>query len=226
MPSAARPLVKLVVYVPETHAEAVREAVCQAGAGHIGNYGECTFGSAGMGTFRPEAGATPFIGQPGELERVPEVRLETVAPRAALPRVLRALLAAHPYEEVAYDLFSLENPWPDAGLGRIGTLEAPVAAGDFLQTVRRVLQAPRASFIGDPTRPVRRVALCTGAGGDFLEDALHAGAELYLTGEVKHHQALLARQHGLAVIDAGHFATERPAAALLSEYLRAPLSPR
>ncbi len=113
----------------------------------------------------------------------------------------------------------MENPWPDAGLGRIGTLESPVAAGELLQIVRRLLPAPRAMFLGDPSRPVRTVALCTGAGGDFLEDAIHAGAELYLTGEVKHHQALLARQHGLAVIDAGHFATEHPASALLRDSL-------
>lgn len=218
-PSTARALVKLVVYVPVTHAEGVRAAICQAGAGHIGRYGECTFSSAGQGTFRPDAGATPFLGQPGVLERVPEVRLETVTPRNVLPRVLHAMLAAHPYEEVAYDLLSLENPWPDAGLGRIGTLETPVTAEEFLHAVRRVLPAPRASLLGDPSRLVRVVALCTGAGGDFLEDARCAGAELYLTGEVKHHQALLARQQGLAVIDAGHFASERPASALLSEHL-------
>jgi len=217
--STSRSLLKLVVYVPETHAEVVREALCQAGAGHIGRYSECTFSSAGIGSFRPDAGTSPFIGQPDTLERVPEVRLETVIPRAVLPRVLRAMLASHPYEEVAYDLFSLENTWPDAGLGRIGTLEAPVLAGEFLETVRSVLPSPRASFIGDPAKQVYRVALCTGAGGDLWEDALHAGADLFLTGEVKHHQALLARQHGLAVIDAGHFATERPAVALLAEYL-------
>ncbi len=219
-PSGVQPLLKLVVYVPETHIEAVRTAMGQAGAGHIGHYRECTFSVAGTGTFQPEEGATPFIGHPGMLERVPEIRLETVTPRALLPRVLQAMLAQHPYEEVAYDVFSLQNPWPGAGLGRIGTLDTPTTGVDFLQAVRDTLHAPRAALIGDPARKIRTVALCTGAGGDFLDDALHAGAELYLTGEVKHHQALLAREHGIALIEAGHFATERPAVALLADYLQ------
>ncbi len=219
VPTEARPLLKLVVYVPEAHAEAVRVAICTAGAGHIGGYDACTFAAAGMGTFRPGPGTQPFIGTTGVLARVPEVRLETVVPRPALAGVLRALLAAHPYEEPAYDLLPLENPWPDAGLGRIGTVEA-TTAGVFLQHVRDTLAAPRAALVGDPARPVRTVALVTGAGRDFLDAARSAGADLYLTGEVKYHHALLARDVGIAVIDAGHFPTERPAAALLAGWLR------
>ncbi|MHB9026846.1 MAG: Nif3-like dinuclear metal center hexameric protein [Armatimonadota bacterium] len=225
IPSAARPLLKLVVYVPETHMDAVRTAICRAGAGQIGNYAECTFGAPGIGTFRPEEGTTPYIGTPGgELERVREVRLETVAPRANLGPVLTAMFAAHPYEEVAYDLIPLENAVPGAGLGCIGELPSSTTAGDFLAKVREVLRAGRAVLIGDAGRPVKTVALCTGAGSDFLEYARGAGADLYLTGEVKHHAALLARQQGLAVIDAGHFATERPAVDLLADYLTAHFS--
>jgi len=220
-PSEARPLLKLVVYVPEAHLDAVRDAVCMAGAGHIGLYSDCTFGSPGMGTFRPLAGASPFIGTRGELERVREIRLETVVPRAQLVRVLDAMLAVHPYEEVAYDLIPLDNAWPDAGLGRIGTLEAPVTVAAFLDRVQTVLRTERLALIGDTGRPIRRVAICTGAGGDFTELARRTGADLYLTGEVKHHQALLARDHGPVIIDAGHFATERPAVALLADYLTA-----
>lgn len=220
VPTPHHPLLKLVVYVPETHVEAVREAICQAGAGAIGRYRECTFGAPGIGTFRPEEGARPFIGRAGVLERVPEIRLETVVPRAALSCVLAAMLAAHPYEEVAYDLFSLENRWPAAGLGRVGLLPHPMSAEAFLHRVRTLLDAPATSFIGDPARMVHTVALCTGAGGDFLDDALHAGADLYLTGEVKHHQALQARQQGIALIAAGHFATERPVVHLLADYLQ------
>lgn len=220
LPSTARPLLKLVVYVPESHVDAVREAVCNAGAGHIGHYSACTFGAPGTGTFRPEEGTRPYIGQAGVLERVPEVRLETVVPKAVLGAVLAAMQASHPYEEVAYDLFTLENPWPGAGLGRIGTLAEACPAGEFLARVRQVLGTDRLALVGDAAAPVRTVALCTGAGGDFLDAARRAGADLYLTGEVKHHQALLAQQCGPLLIDAGHYATERPAAALLAGVLR------
>jgi len=220
-PSEARPLLKLVVFVPEAQLDAVRDAVCAAGAGHIGLYSDCTFGSPGMGAFRPLAGTSPFIGAPGELERVREIRLETIVPRAQLPRVLDAMLAVHPYEEVAYDLIPLENAWPGAGLGRIGMLDAPMPVPAFLERVRTVLGTERPALIGDTDRAVQRIALCTGAGSDFTELARRAGADLYLTGEVKHHQALLARDHGPVIIDAGHFATERPAAALLADYLTA-----
>lgn len=221
VPSVARPLRKLVAYVPETHVDAVRTAICEAGAGHIGRYADCTFAAPGTGTFRPGADTSPFIGTPGTLERVPEIRLETVVPRARERAVLDALFASHPYEEVAFDLLPLENAWPDAGLGRIGTLEAPTTAEAFLGTVRRVLGTDRLALVGNPHQPVRTVALCTGAGGEYAEDAHRAGADLYLTGEVKHHQALLARTRGLAVIDAGHFATERPAVELLADFLLA-----
>lgn len=219
VPSAARPLLKLVVYVPETHAEAVRAAICAAGAGHIGRYRECTFSASGTGTFLPEEGTQPFIGVAGQLEQVREVRLETVVPRALLETVLAAMRKHHPYEEIAFDLFSLENNWPQAGLGRIGVLDSAMRASEFIERVAQVLHTNRLAFIGDYDRMVRTVALCSGAGSDYLQDAARRQADLYLTGEVKHHHALLARQLGLAVIDAGHFATERPAVHQFAEYL-------
>lgn len=219
IPTAARALLKLVVYVPESHVDVVRTAICAAGAGQIGHYSECTFDTLGTGTFRPEAGTHPYIGETGVLERVPEVRLETVVPKHALSAVLQAMHASHPYEEVAYDLIILEIPWPEAGLGRIGQLPAPVTAAAFTERIKTVLQAETLEFAGDPQRPVHTVALCTGAGGDFLGAALRQGADLYLTGEIKHHQALEARQSGMAIVVAGHFATERPAVPLLADYL-------
>lgn len=216
--STARPLLKLVVYVPEAHVDAVRAAIAAAGAGHIGNYAECSFGAPGTGTFRPGDATNPYIGTPGELEKVDEVRLETVVPKPALGAVLTAMTAAHPYEEVAYDLLPLENAWPDAGIGRIGVLDA-TTAGAFRDRVADVLGTTRLSLAGPADRPVRTVALCTGSGGDFLGAAQSSGADLYLTGEVKHHAALLARQANIAVLDAGHYPTERPAVNLLAGYL-------
>ena len=221
VPSTASPLLKLVIYIPTTHVEAVRAAICAAGAGFIGRYTDCTFGTEGMGTFRPLPGTHPYLGTIDQLEHVPEVRLETVVPKSRLDAVLNAVFAHHPYEEVAYDLFPLENAWPNAGLGRVGRLATPVSAETFLARVSQQLQTDRLLLIGDRQRPVQTVALCTGAGGDFLLDAQRAHADLYLTGELKHHQALLAQQYGITVIDAGHFPTERPAAALLAEYLAA-----
>jgi len=221
VPSPTRPLLKLVVYVPGTHAEEVRVAISDAGAGQIGDYAECSFAAPGTGTFRPGAGTHPYIGAVDVLERVPEVRLETVVPKTLLSPVLSALFAAHPYEEVAYDLITLENPWPDAALGRLGRLDAPTTAGAFLSFVRETLPAPRAVLLGDPAQPVDTIALCTGAGGEFLDYATRAGANLYLTAELKHHQAIIAGRSAPAVIDAGHFPTEYPVSALLADYLSA-----
>jgi dinuclear metal center YbgI/SA1388 family protein len=220
LPTEARPLLKLVVYVPATHLDAVRAAIGDAGAGHIGNYDQCAFAAPGTGTFRAGAGAKPFVGTVGELERVEEVRLETVVPRPICGAVVAAMRKAHPYEEVAYDLLPLENPWVGAGLGRVGRLAEPTTVAGFLARVRTVLHTDRIGVVGDPDAPVRTVALCTGSGGDFAIRARGAGADLYLTGEVKHSQALLARQQGLALLDAGHFATERPAVPLMADYLR------
>jgi len=220
LPTAAGKLLKLAVFVPQTHAEVVRAALCAAGAGHIGNYSDCTFSAPGEGTFRAGDNTHPFIGRTGELARVAEVRLETVLPRELLPAVMAALRATHPYEEIAYDLYPLENILPDAGLGRIGTLATPVSVAEFTAHVAKVLATDTLKVLGDPGKQVRTVALCTGAGGDFAVAAQAAGADLYLTGEVKHHTALLARDAGMAIIDAGHYPTERPMVPLVAKHLR------
>lgn len=221
LPNSARPLLKLVVFVPESHQEELRAALCAAGAGQIGHYSDCTFSSSGQGTFRPMAGSKPYIGETGVLESVTEQRLEMVVAKSALAAVLNALKAVHPYEVPAYDILPQEIAWPGAGLGRIGRCQQTVSMAHFAAHVDEVLSVPRIAMVGDPSAKVSRVALCTGSGGDFLPDAIRAGADLYLTGELKHHQALLARQQGIAVLDIGHFASERPAVPLLADYLEA-----
>lgn len=217
--SESRPFLKLVVYVPSTSEYSLCTALAAAGAGAIGDYSECTFASRGEGTFRPGEGTHPYIGAPGELTRVPETRFETIVPRSRVGAVVKALYAAHPYEAPAFDLLPLENCWPGAGLGRIGKLPKPETAAAFSKRVVMVLGTDRLDLVGDPSRQVQTIALCTGGGGNLVEEAAAAGADLYLTGEMKHSQALAAAQRGLCVLTAEHFATERPAVSLLAEWL-------
>ncbi len=213
-------LFKVVVFVPRGFEEKVREAMCAAGAGFLGKYRDCTFQAPGTGTFRPLPGASPFLGRIGELERVEEVRLETVVPEQKLGAVLRALAEAHPYEEVAYDVYPLRNPGVKYGLGRVGMLAEPRPLGVFAEGVRELLGVREVRVAGDLERAVARVAVCPGSGMGLLEQAVAAGAEVYLTGDVRHHEALEALRRGLSIIDAGHHATERLIVPVVADYLR------
>lgn len=214
-------LCKLVVFVPATHLEAVHDAVCGAGAGHIGKYSDCTFRLSGTGTFRPLPGADPYLGQVGEREEAAEVRLETVVPEGRLEAVVRAMLAAHPYEEVAYDVFRLDNPGLPRGLGRIGTVTETIGLQQVAELVRDRLGLDYVRVAGDPRRGVRTVAVCGGAGASVIPAAVRAGADVLITGDLKHHDADEALARGLALIDAGHFGTEKRAGQWLADWLRA-----
>ncbi len=200
---------KLVVFVPAGHEASIADAVFAAGGGQIGAYEGCSFRAPGVGTFRPGEGTSPFIGQPGEAEQVQEFRFETIVPRARLARVLEALTAAHPYEEVAYDLIPLQNRVPGAGLGRIGRLPAPVTLAAFAAQVKTALGCGHLRLVGDASRQVRKVALCGGSGAGLLRAAHRQGADVLVTGDVKYHDARQAEELGLALIDAGHFSTEQ-----------------
>lgn len=215
-------LLKLAVFVPGDEVNRVADAVFSAGAGKIGNYGRCSFRACGTGTFLPEEGARPYVGRVGCEERVGEVRLETVVPAERLTAVLTAMRAAHPYEEVAYDVYPLENASPLHGLGRVGELPRPARAADVVRMFGQALGGaePQAAY-GDLTGEVRRVAVCGGSGGELWRDALAAGAELYLTGELGYHHGLGAAEGGLIAVAFGHRETEGPfvphVAALLRE---------
>lgn len=218
---AQSPWYKLVVYVPQGYEEIVRQAICAAGAGRTeGYYDNCTFRGAGTGTFRPLEGAEPFLGEAGEVNQVPEFRLETVVHRAQLEAVLTAMLAAHPYEEVAYDLFKLAPDPQQAGMGRIGTLPQAVPLERFLAQTARALQIEDIAFCGDRSRLVQTVALCGGSGSSFLKEAKRAGADVYVTGDMKYHDGQLAQELDLPVIDAGHFATERLILPIMAQHLQ------
>ncbi len=200
--------VKLVVFVPPDHVESVRNAVSDAGAGWIGNYSHCTFMTTGMGTFKPLEGTNPYIGKTGELEQLEEMRLETIVSFDKLDSVVRAMLEIHPYEEVAYDLYPLENAAPAYGLGRVGTLDEPLSFNRFAERVKASLDLPLVRLGGSLESKVKKVAVCGGAGAEFWPDALRAGADTIVTGDVKYHVAQDMLANGLKFIDAGHYGTE------------------
>ncbi len=204
---------KVVVFVPQPVRLDVLTAAFDAGAGRIGAYAECSFSGSGLGTFFGDEGAEPAIGQAGRREVVREWRVEFACPAERLAGVLAAIRSAHPYEEPAIDVYPLApgfiNP-SDPGAGRIGQRLAPVPLGELAAEVARLLDAPAAQFVGDPARLVRRVAICCGAGDDFLPDSARLGADVLLTGEARFHGALEAEALGMALILAGHHATERP----------------
>ncbi|GAB6180119.1 Nif3-like dinuclear metal center hexameric protein [Desulfotomaculum defluvii] len=199
---------KLVVFVPVQQIEAVRQAISQAGAGWIGNYSDCTFGVQGTGTFRPLEGTKPFIGQQGQLEQIEEIRLETIVPQHKVKNVIMSMLKAHPYEEVAYDLYPLENQLSTVGLGRTGRLMEPKSFADFIIAVKEALGLAAVKVGGNMWRDVRKVAVCGGSGAELWPLAAAKGAEVYITGDIKYHTAQDMLAAGLNFIDAGHFATE------------------
>jgi dinuclear metal center YbgI/SA1388 family protein len=199
--------VKLVTFVPTDHVEAVLDALASAGAGTIGDYERCAFRVDGQGTFRPLPGADPHSGEVGEVALEDEVRVEMEVPRRRIGAVVRALIASHPYEEVAYDLLPL-LAGAGVGFGVVGTLDPPRRLDELAATLRARLPAPHLRFAGEPSRPVTTVATVGGAGDGLIGAALGAGADVYVTGDLRHHVTLDALEQGLALIDAGHHATE------------------
>lgn len=200
---------KVVVYVPAGYEESVREAMCKAGAGCIGNYSGCTFQAKGTGTFLPGEGTNPFSGEEGRMEYAEEYRLETVVPQAALSAVIKAMEAVHPYEEVACDVFRMENGGEERGIGRIGKLQNPMSLAEFLDFTGLQLSCNHLTYQGDLTRQIKTVALCGGSGLSYLSAAKKAGADVYVTGDMRYHDAQAANELDLCVVDAGHLATER-----------------
>lgn len=206
VPTYEEALKKLVVYVPETHAYAVREAIGNAGAGHIGNYSHCTFNSRGIGTFLPGEGATPFIGEKGTLEEVEEVRIETIFPASLQKKVIAAMLKAHPYEEVAYDVYPLENKGRTWGLGRIGYLPEEMTLRAFAEHVKKALDVQAVRVVGNLHDKVKKVAVIGGDGNKYIRQAKMSGADVYVTGDVYYHVAHDAMALGLHIVDPGHHA--------------------
>jgi dinuclear metal center YbgI/SA1388 family protein len=207
--SSAKPThYKLVTFVPQEKLEQVSSALFDAGAGRIGNYGSCSFRTNGTGTFFGEEGTDPAVGKSGRLEQVNEIRLETVVPISAIDRVVQALRQAHPYEEPAFDLNQLAAAPEGLGMGRIGEVPAATRA-QIIQRIKKELGITHLLVAGPTTGDVRRVAAGAGACGDLLDDAISQKADLYLTGEMRHHDAIKAARAGLTVVCVLHSNSER-----------------
>ncbi len=198
---------KLVTFVPPEAVDHVLDSVSAAGAGRIGDYERCSFRVRGTGTFRPGAGADPYSGRVGEDAAEEEYRLEVELPRHRVGAVVHALQSAHPYEEVAYDLVPLLDG-AEVGFGVVGAMPGPTRLADVAARLAQDLPAPHLRYAGDPDREVTTVAAVGGAGDALVPAALAAGAHVYVTGDLRHHVTLDALEQGLALIDAGHHATE------------------
>ncbi len=209
-PREARRQCKLVVFVPEADLSKVSDALFAAGAGVIGQYNECSFRIAGTGTFFGTDSTNPTVGQKGRREDVSEWRLEVVVPESLVSGAIAAMRKAHSYEEPAFDVYPLK-PGTSGGEGRIGELEQPTTLGELAKRAKTSLKASALQVVGDVNRTVRTVALACGAAGEFLSDAIKRKADVFLTGEVRFHDALTARGANVALILPGHYATERPA---------------
>lgn len=201
-------LKKLYTFTPVAHAARVRQALFDAGAGQIGHYGDASFNQTGTGTFRAGEGAHPFVGEPGIRHSEPEVKTEVIFPRHLESGIIRALLASHPYEEVAYDIVSLDNLHAGIGYGLIGALPEPMAEADFLRQLKDRMQTDCIRHTPLVGRPVRRVAVSGGAGSFLTAEAIGAGAEVFVSADFKYHEFFDA-DNQIVIADIGHFESEQ-----------------
>ncbi|MBU1368532.1 MAG: Nif3-like dinuclear metal center hexameric protein [Bacteroidetes bacterium] len=210
---------KLVVFVPQTHAEKVRQAMFSAGAGHIGAYDSCSFNTNGTGTFKGNENTNPFVGKAGELHQEPEMKIEMVVPAYKLNRVVEAMLSAHPYEEVAYDIFLLENTFSGAGSGMFGLLENPLSEKDFLAMIQKKLGTQVLRHTAFTGKVVHKIAICGGSGVFLLPHARAHGVDAFVTADMKYHDFFEADGQ-LLMVDAGHFETEQFTKDLMADIIR------
>lgn len=201
-------LYKIAVYVPVSHEIIVREALGEAGAGYIGNYSHCTFNTQGIGTFKPENDANPFIGTVGEIESVKEVKIETIVPSKLLQKTIENMIKSHPYEEVAYDVYKLENNGDSVGLGRYVSLNDKISLQDLCEEIKLKLNMDYIRVVGELDTKIKKIAVVTGAGSDMVSLAKSKNCDVIITGDVKYHEAQDALDMGMCIIDCGHFDTE------------------
>ena len=210
---------KLVVFVPIDHAERVRKAMFSAGAGHIGDYREASFNVEGIGTFMPVEGAHPFEGKIDQRSEVAEVKIEVMVSSHLLDRVVGAMKVTHPYEEVAFDIYALENENPYEGSGMVGDLITEMSEEDFLSEVKRTFNCGVIRHTRFLKKPIKRVAFCGGAGSFLLSNAKRSGADIFITGDYKYHEFFDAEDQ-IIIADIGHFESEQYTSELLADILK------
>ena len=212
-------LKKLVTFCPVEHLKKVRTAMFEAGAGHIGNYSDCSFNTSGTGSFKAMDGSNPFVGEHGKIHLEEEIKIETIVADYRISAVVKAMVKAHPYEEAAYDIYPLNNVNPLTGAGMIGTLNKGEDAAVFLEKVKQTLGTPyiRHNFLIH--RKVKKVAICGGSGSFLIDAAYRAGADIFITGDIKYHD-FFEYKGEMTIADAGHFETEQFTKDLLYDILK------
>jgi len=222
--STGEPMSKLVTFVPEAQLEAVAGAMFAAGAGHIGDYEQCSYRVRGEGTFFGGERTRPRVGRRGRLERVAETRLEVVVPSRLLAEVTAALRRSHPYEEPAFDIYPLSAE-PVAGIGRVGKLAAGMTLRRLAQKLVRATRSKVVMTVGPAVEKIRSAAVCVGAAGRLpLEKSGAADCDAIVTGEIRHHEALAIHRRGKTAIALGHWESERPVLGRLAKRLTGMLS--
>src|SRR6476661_1334790 len=213
-----RLLRRLITFAPVDKAEEVRKAVFNAGAGHIGQYSECSFNSEGTGTFKAEEGADPYVGEIGKQHQEKETKIEIVYPFYLETQVVKALVKHHPYEEVAYDIFTMENNHLGIGSGVIGNLEIPMKEINFLELLKDRFGARGIRYTNLLGKPVQKVAICGGAGSFLIKKAIKNKADIYITGDVKYHE-FFDSEGKIVLADIGHYESEQFTVELLYDLL-------
>ncbi len=209
---------KLVTFCPSSHAEQVRDALFEAGAGQIGNYDSCSYSTAGEGTFRALVGANPFVGELGKLHNEPELRIETIFPSYLESDVIKALKKAHPYEEVAFDVYPLTNLHHRIGAGMIGNLTQAVDAEEFLIFVKKILNLGCIRHTNLKNKKIQRIAICGGSGSFLIKDAISCNADIYMTGDIKYHDFFIP-ENKMILADIGHYESEQFTKELIYTFL-------
>ncbi len=211
-------LLKLVTYIPESHFEKVSNALFEAGAGVIGNYDRCGFATSGTGSYRGNDNSKPFLGEKGKMHFEKEMRFETVLFSHLKDKIINTLVEVHPYEEVAYDLYVLENKNVDIGLGCVGNLPRQLTEDDFLNIVSSVFDAKGVRYSKPTGKPIRKVALCGGSGAALLNLAISSGADAFLTADIKYHD-FYKTENKIFMVDTGHFESEKFSREILKDLI-------
>jgi len=210
---------KLTVFCPTDYAQQVQQSLFDAGGGQLGNYDSCSFISSGKGSFRALENAKPFVGNTGKIHHENEVKIEVIIPKYATANAITSMLKSHPYEEVAYDTIPLENSSNNIGAGMIGTLDRPVKSLDFLKTLKKQMNVNLIKHTAILQEEINTVAICGGSGSFLLNDAIHQGADIFITGDFKYHQFFDADGQ-IIIADIGHYESEFYTCELLHDKLK------